>query len=197
MSHSFVTWQQASRCLHVRSRNLQRADRRTHRPCRTGARKRKSRGGSSLGSVLSPELQEFLGEESLPRTQVKSPVCLVVGMRPCAGMGSRVKSCGLPSSSAAARRNAFYEVVPQVVKRIWQHIKANNLQDPKNKRVIIFGASLRRQRALHDACHAQRGDLTPQPCVWVTLLAMLHRCPPPRWNLILLGPVCCHLQTTS
>lgn len=26
---------------------------------------------------------------------------------------------------------------PQVVKRLWQHIKGNNLQDPENKRQIL------------------------------------------------------------
>lgn len=28
---------------------------------------------------------------------------------------------------------------PQVVKRLWAYIKENGLQDPKDKRVIIFG----------------------------------------------------------
>lgn len=32
---------------------------------------------------------------------------------------------------------------PQVVKKVWDYIKANNLQDPKNKRDIIADAKLR------------------------------------------------------
>lgn len=37
---------------------------------RSGGRKRKAAAGSSLGSYLSPDMQDFLGEERLPRTQV-------------------------------------------------------------------------------------------------------------------------------
>ena len=36
--------------------------------CRPSGRKRKA--GSSLGSFLSPEMQDFLGERRMPRTQV-------------------------------------------------------------------------------------------------------------------------------
>ncbi|PRW60595.1 Upstream activation factor subunit spp27 [Chlorella sorokiniana] len=68
----------------------------------TSGRKRGRGGGSgtSLGSFLSPEMQEFLGEERLPRTQV--------------------------------------------VKRLWAYIKENELQDPKDKRVIIFDEKLQK-----------------------------------------------------
>ncbi|EFJ43298.1 hypothetical protein VOLCADRAFT_106876 [Volvox carteri f. nagariensis] len=55
--------------------------------------------GSSLGCLLSEPLQKFLGEESLPRTQV--------------------------------------------VKRLWDYIKANNLQDPKDRRRILLDDKLR------------------------------------------------------
>ncbi|PNH01784.1 Protein TRI1, partial [Tetrabaena socialis] len=55
--------------------------------------------GSSLGSWLSEPLQAFLGEESLPRTQV--------------------------------------------VKRLWEYIRANNLQDPRDKRKILLDAKLK------------------------------------------------------
>ncbi|EFN60104.1 hypothetical protein CHLNCDRAFT_49597 [Chlorella variabilis] len=61
-------------------------------------RKRRA-GGSSLGSFLSPEMQDFLGVERLPRTQV--------------------------------------------VKRLWEYIKEHGLQDPKDKRTIIFDDKLK------------------------------------------------------
>ncbi|KAG2425696.1 hypothetical protein HXX76_013538 [Chlamydomonas incerta] len=55
--------------------------------------------GGGMGSWLSEPLQEFLGVESLPRTQV--------------------------------------------VKRLWEYIKANNLQDPKDKRKILLDDKLK------------------------------------------------------
>jgi chromatin remodeling complex protein RSC6 len=32
---------------------------------------------------------------------------------------------------------------PQIIKKMWDYIKANNLQDPKNKRMIIADAKLK------------------------------------------------------
>ncbi|KAL4421538.1 hypothetical protein ABPG75_010829 [Micractinium tetrahymenae] len=64
----------------------------------SGTRKRK--GGAGFGDYISPEMQEFLGEERLPRTQV--------------------------------------------VKRLWAYIKEKELQDPADKRNIIFDDALKK-----------------------------------------------------
>lgn len=55
-----------------------------------------------------------------------------------------ISSCRTSCSDALA---AFVgkprESRPQVVKRIWDHVKANNLQDPADKRQILCDPPLR------------------------------------------------------
>ncbi|CAL8462195.1 g1726 [Coccomyxa elongata] len=63
-------------------------------------KKSKRKRKSAFGSKLSLGLQEFLGETSMPRTEV--------------------------------------------VKKMWEYIKANNLQNPKNKRKIILDDKLKK-----------------------------------------------------
>ncbi|KAL4418779.1 hypothetical protein ABPG77_001646 [Micractinium sp. CCAP 211/92] len=59
----------------------------------------RKRKGAGFGDYISAEMQEFLGEKRLPRTQV--------------------------------------------VKRLWAYIKENNLQDPNDKRTILFDDALK------------------------------------------------------
>ncbi|KAI3429664.1 hypothetical protein D9Q98_005749 [Chlorella vulgaris] len=64
------------------------------------AKRKRKAAGSSLGSFLSPEMEEFLGVARMPRTQV--------------------------------------------VKQLWVYIKEHNLQDPKDKRTIIYDDKLKK-----------------------------------------------------
>ncbi|KAL3954207.1 hypothetical protein ACCO45_012163 [Purpureocillium lilacinum] len=75
------------------------------------APKRKGGGGFQKPFILSATLSELCGE-----TQVGHPVW------------SRSSITGVNEPTQLSR--------PQVVKKLWEHIKANDLQDPKDKRQI-------------------------------------------------------------
>ena len=76
--------------------------------------------GSGFGSTLSEPMAAFLGETSLPRTQVGGMLCLV-------------EDSGCIYTQHHIRFSKSLMNM-QVVKRIWEYIKANDLQDPKNRR---------------------------------------------------------------
>lgn len=123
----------------TRRRALERRRISCPHPCRSGARKRKS-SGSSLGSYLSPEMQEFLGVERLPRTQVRWAAAAALAL---SGGGTAAAAPlrppqRTPANPCQPRRPA--RPCLQVVKRIWEYVKAKGLQDPKDKRQIVFGA---------------------------------------------------------
>jgi len=49
-----------------------------------------------------------------------------------------------PSKDLAAIVGSGQVSRPEVVKKVWEHIKAHNLQDPKNKRDILADAALKK-----------------------------------------------------
>ena len=143
-----------------------------------GARKRKAGGsGSSLGSYLSPEMQEFLGDERLPRTQVGAglpcnPPCAAPRRvackrwQPAAPRTTPAKPCFCPRPPIPVPPPP---PLLQVVKRLWAYIKENDLQNPKDKREILFGRSLteksrrRCSRARHPPPPPPRRRAAPKP----------------------------------
>lgn len=99
----------------------------------SSAPKRKAGGGFQKPFNLSSTLADLCGE-----TQVRftAPRCIR-----CPSLARSLRSCGndaktdmgwlwLTDSDLQLSR-------PQVVKKLWEHIKANDLQDPKDKRQII------------------------------------------------------------
>jgi DNA topoisomerase-3 len=48
-----------------------------------------------------------------------------------------------PSAALAAVIGSELVSRPEVMKKLWDYIKANNLQDPKDKRTIVADAKLR------------------------------------------------------
>lgn len=77
----------------------------------TGTKKRKAGGGFQKPFNLSYPLAELLGENQ---------VCLFLNPIVCFDSNARWQLSR-----------------PQVVKKLWEHIKANDLQDPNDKRQII------------------------------------------------------------
>ncbi|KAL4180233.1 hypothetical protein AMTRI_Chr13g91110 [Amborella trichopoda] len=126
-------------------------------------KKRTGGGGFSKPCGLSPELQAFMGVSVLPRTEVelrKGPDVSVPKVKPDVsvpkvkrqkqekgqgGKGSALLA-PLPLSDALIKFIGTGEnALPrsEVIKRIWNHIKQNELQDPSDKRRIICDKKLK------------------------------------------------------
>lgn len=86
----------------------------------SGVKKRKAGGGFQKPFNLSSTLSELCGETQVRHNLPPPPSCIT---------GTRTDDCEQLSR-------------PQVVKRLWEHIKANDLQDPSDKRQIRCDAKM-------------------------------------------------------
>lgn len=86
------------------------------------------RGGSGGGSGLSEAMQAFLGEVSLPRPQARR---CCHALKPLSARLFRSHAIKLPCKHAPAAWKPCADIAAcqlQVVKRLWEYIKANKLQ---------------------------------------------------------------------